>query len=159
MFHCTDVFLPASFLALLNGLDLFLIIALAYCFTSTKVDRFKSAKAFRNSLFLILFYSFFPSMTLLLILCKLRFVCLRSGGLVFLPLCTCRYVGSHGTLVRLDCLSQHWCLLNPSKREILFFLLDPHHTNLQLLPALLFFSPSFESLSSALIPFLDIYLR
>ena len=54
---------------------------------------------------------------------------------------------SQGALLRLECLSEYWCLpLNPRKCEAFFFSVDPHQAylqpNLLLLGSRLYFNPT-----------------
>ena len=74
---------------------------------------------------------------------------------------------TQGALFRLDRWSEYWCLLlNPSECEASFFSVNPHHANLQ--PNFSYSAPAsvsiplqlfLESPSTALFPFLDMYLR
>ena len=72
----TDLFWPASLLALLAGLNLFFLIdALAWFFKLTKVAFFESVKEFCKNQFLALYFSFFindlPAFLLFSVSCSL----------------------------------------------------------------------------------------
>ena len=74
---------------------------------------------------------------------------------------------TQGALFRLECWSEYWCLpLNLSKCEASFFSVDPHQANLQ--PNSSYSAPASISIqlqpflgspSTALFPFLNMYLR
>ena len=145
----TNSFRLAFLFALHVGINLsFLIGALAWSFKITKVVAFEM---FRKDPFLALYFSHSSLMIF-------RGLSAFFRQLLFFtlsiwpfgpppPRSPLRWEATQGSLFRLECWSEYWCLsLNPSKCEASFFSVDPHQTNFQpnllLLGSRLHFNPT-----------------
>ena len=162
----------ASLHALLVGLNLsFLTGALVWFFKFTKVVTFESVEMFRKDPFLALYFYYFSSSMIFLLLCVLPLSCsLYTNDLAiwsFSPSVPTAMEATQGALFQLERWSEYWCLpLNPSKCEAAFFSVKPQQANLQpnlfLLNSRLRFNPTPTFLgypSTACFSFLSIYLH
>ena len=131
----TNLFRPASLLALLVGLNLsFLTGALLWFFKITKAVPFESVEVFRKDPFLALYFSLsindLPASLPSSVSCSLYAddLAIWSSS----PSVPTAVEATQGALFRLEHWSVYWCLpLNPSKCEASFFSVDPHQANLQ----------------------------